>query len=97
MSLTLPRAPSADKYRTDPDGYIRDLTDCLSKLMQELENLSRDMEIPAKAVFTVTNIAASTTTLNGATATLTEVINYLGGQYDTFLARGIIRTKAGAA
>jgi hypothetical protein len=66
----------------------------LQKLAQEVERESRATETPAKTAFVVTNIPAATTTLDGATAVLADVINFLGGFTDTFVAKGIIRTKS---
>ncbi len=97
MTLQLPRPPSADRYCSDPQGWAGDLSDFLSKLVQELERDSRDTSTPAKAPFAVTNIAAPTTTLDGATAGIPEIRNFLGGLVATLLAKGIIRTKAGPA
>ncbi len=97
MSIDLPRPPDAAVFESDPKRYVRDLTSFFNRLVAELERDSRDVTTPAKAVFAVTNIAAPTTTLDGAAATLTDVKNFLGGLYATLLAKGVIRTKAGAA
>ncbi len=95
MSLILPRAPSPDRLRSDPDGYARDVSNCIAQMTQELERMSRAAETPTKAAFLVTNIAAPTTTLDGGTAILADVVNFLGGLCATLLAKGIIRTKVG--
>lgn len=96
MTVQLSRPPAAELLRTDPDRYARDLSAFLNGMVQELERAGRAAEGAAKAVFAVTNIAAPTTTLDGATADLAAVINYLGGLHATLLALGVVRTKEGA-
>lgn len=95
MSINLPRAPDARLFERDAVAYVRALSDFLNKLGQEMERYSRETTTPAKAVFAVTNISAPTTTLDGGTAVLADVINFIGGLYATLLAKGILRTKAG--
>lgn len=96
MSINLPRAPDPSLFASDAPAYIRALADYHNKVGQELERYSRQVETPAKAAFIVTNIPAPTTTLDGATAGIPEILNYLGGLHATLLAKGITRTKVGA-
>lgn len=96
MSINLPRPPDAAIFDSDPKRYIRDVTVFFSRLCAEIERDSRDATTPAKAVFAVSNIAAPATVLDGATAGVPEILDFIGGLVATLLAKGVIRTKAGA-
>lgn len=94
MTLVLPRPPDVDLFDKNPREWARQMRDFLTRFVTEIERDARDVATPAKAVFTLSNIPASTTTLDGGTAGVTEIINYLGGMTETLIAKGIIRSKA---
>jgi len=96
VSINLPRPPDQNLFSSDnPRRYLEELTNWATRVIAELERESREQSAPAHAVISVKNIAAPTTALDGATATLGDLTNFLGGLVDTLNKRGFIRTRAG--
>lgn len=96
MAINLPRPPDQNLFSPDnPRRYLEELTNWANRIIAELERESREQSAPAHAVFSVKNIAAPTTSLDGSTAGLADLTNFIGGLVDTLNRRGFIRTRAG--
>jgi hypothetical protein len=94
--MNIGRFPPSSLFASSPAEWARQVEEWSNKLAGECERVDRDLHTPAKTPIVLTNVATPTTSLDGGASTVAEVRDFALGLSQTLIAKGFLRTKAGA-